>query len=73
VEEATGVAGVYPGGVLWGVRWNEVGSASKIDNFGDDEVAARSLYRSLTGRYADLGRNDKPELVAARIHWQVQG
>ena len=65
------VAGIYPGGTRWGVRWTELGQKEAIREYRDEEEA-RSVYEFLLGRYAELGREDKPELVAARIHWQVQ-
>lgn len=67
----TGVTGSYPGGVQWGVRWAEAGWEPKVHEQ-NDEQQARSFYQYLLARYKELGREDKPELVAARIHWTVQ-
>jgi hypothetical protein len=61
----------YAGGIKWGVRWGEAGTPVKVFEYRDEE-AARSMYKFLLKRYEELGRPDRPQLVAARIHWQPQ-
>ncbi|OYN81755.1 hypothetical protein [Mycolicibacterium sphagni] len=68
----TGVAGVYAGGPIWAVRWSEKGFEPRISSISRNEDEVRGFYNHLVIRYAELGREDKPELLAARIHWVVQ-
>lgn len=67
-----GVTGIYPGGVIWAVRWSEEGSEPRIQQFDRDEQEARSFHSYLERKYVERNREDVPELLAVRIHWQVQ-
>lgn len=65
------VPGVYSGGVEWAVRWGEAGQEPKIHRQ-INEASAKQFYKLLLKRYEELGREDKPELLATKIRWQVQ-
>lgn len=71
----TGVAGIYPGGTQWGIaRWDIDEDSPTFMRF-DHELMARSWYGSAVQAWEQSAYRDeirKPELVAARIHWQVQ-
>lgn len=67
-----GVAGIYAGGVQWGVRWAEGAMQPRIDTCQDEEDA-RGLLRHFQQRHEKWpDQSIKPELVAARVHWAVQ-
>lgn len=72
---ATGVAGVYSGGVLWGVRKSDSGEEPVVMQTGKSEDVAREWLSHFHQLWETHPRRDEihePELVAARIHWQVQ-
>lgn len=60
----------WDGGTVWGVRWNEKGIPDRCREYGDEEQA-RSMHAHLTKRYEELGRQDRPQLIAAHIRWYV--
>lgn len=66
---STSGTGPYDGGVLWGVRCNEIGSEPRIYEC-NSEAEACGFYGHLVARYQELGRSDAPELVSARIIWE---
>lgn len=71
----TGVAGIYPGGALWGIRRHDVGDEPVVMRIEQGETLAREWFRDFYRLWeASPWRDEQhpPELVAARIHWQVQ-
>lgn len=60
----------YHGGTMWGVRWGETATPAACHEYGD-ENQARSMHTHLSRRYDELGRPDTPELIRARITWEV--
>lgn len=63
----SGVAGIYPGGVIWGVRAALYGDKCEPEIFRwANEGDARKYLASCQA--ASIAA----ELVAARLHWQVQ-
>ncbi|UBV20332.1 MULTISPECIES: hypothetical protein [Mycolicibacterium] len=64
------IGDTYAGGTMWGVRWGEAGTPATCREAAD-ESQARALHAHLTTRYAELGRADAPELLRARIMWEV--
>lgn len=67
----TGVSGMYIGGSLWAVRWTETGHEPTITQCADED-AARILFQFLLRQHED-GKGIRPELLATRVHWIVQG
>ncbi|QXO14362.1 hypothetical protein SEA_CHASER_135 [Mycobacterium phage Chaser] len=66
--KSTGVAGIYPGGLIWGVRWQPYGPNYEHEVIRcNTEADARSFHSTLT----TVNQVDA-ELVAARITWTVQ-
>lgn len=57
--------------MMWGVRWSEIGFPPRIQKC-NGEQDARDFHRYLTSRYQELGRDDRPELLAAKIVWKIQ-
>lgn len=77
---AQGVTGIYPGGVQWAVKRNDLdpddGPGNPTYMRMESEKQAREWYDSmLSSAKINIPEHPEcwPELVAARIHWQVQG
>lgn len=75
MDQQTGVSGVYSCGTKWGIKFNDVPAGTIAITEYRDEARARDRYAKARAYYQSVAPDEPekwPELVAARMHWQVQ-